>query len=198
LTSDVFDGEMAMTVERNRVTEGKDATLGHKDPSAALVREALLGDYAIKRGHSDHLADGRPQTDRALKPIEWQTDINQAFLRAQKEHKPVIAMFQEDYCAWCRKMEGEMGKGALARLADQAVFLKVSPSQSEKGAKFASALGVNAFPSVVAFDIQNGKIKPLARITGYLDPQKLASELDDAIGKVPGNKQDPKIKIAVA
>lgn len=183
-----------MTAERKQMTEAAEDPRGpQKDPSAALVREAILGDYEIKRSHSDHMADGRPEK---LKPIEWQTDINQAFMRAQKEHKPVIAMFQEDYCAWCRKMEGEMGKGALARLADQAVFLKVSPSQSEKGAKFASALGVKAFPSVVAFDIDNGKIKPLARITGYLDPQKLAIELDGAIGKAPGDKQGAKIAVA--
>jgi len=46
----------------------------------------------------------------AFDKLNWETDMDHAFERAQKEHKNVMVMVEDPRCKWCTKMK----KGALS------------------------------------------------------------------------------------
>lgn len=46
----------------------------------------------------------------AYNKLIWETDMDQAFERAKKEHRNVMVMVEDPRCKWCEKMK----KGALS------------------------------------------------------------------------------------
>jgi thioredoxin-related protein len=56
----------------------------------------------------------------AFDKLNWETDMDHAFERAQKEHKNVMVMVEDPRCKWCTKMK----KGALS---DESVQEKLQP-----------------------------------------------------------------------
>ncbi len=38
-------------------------------------------------------------------PLQWEKDLQTAFIKAQKENKVVMVLAEADYCRWCKKMK---------------------------------------------------------------------------------------------
>lgn len=101
---------------------------------------------------------GRPQ-------IEWRNDLKAAREEAAKSGRPMLILFDADWCLYCRKMEQTtLSDTSLARYINDS-FVPVR-LDIEKDARTAEILEVERIPCTVSL---NAQADLLGRVTGYVD-----------------------------
>jgi len=111
------------------------------------------------------------------KRLEYAPNLREAVQEARNSGKPLVVIFEEDYCGWCRKLDQELAKPELARLNDKAIFVRVSPSSSPEAKILADRLGVNAYPTISVIDIKGSNISERNRVTGFTTASDIASRV---------------------
>lgn len=112
------------------------------------------------------------------KHIEWMKNLNEAMKTAAQEHKPLVCVFEEDNCGWCKQFDKELTKPAAMQLGEDAVFVKIHPSQDPDGQALASNLGINAYPTVSILDFNGTNVSERSRITGFMSADQLAAQFN--------------------
>lgn len=92
--------------------------------------------------------------------LEWETNYEEAFVRAKKEGKMVLINFTgSDWCGWCRRLDSEVFRQqAFKKYADEnLVLLKLdyprrTPQPKEvkiRNQQIAREFGVRGFPTIL-------------------------------------------------
>ncbi|MBP9089714.1 thioredoxin family protein [bacterium] len=146
----------------------------------------LLGitfDFMPGRG-----AEKTQGTDAQPKKIEWESDVTSALSRAQKEHKPLVVVFKEDRCGWCKLFAEELQKPEVGAIAKDAVYLQVTPSTSSEAKQLANLCKVEGYPTVSVLSVEGGVISPISKIAGFMDSTKFINHMRLAFASANGNR----------
>ena len=66
------------------------------------------------------------------KKIEWSRDVTASLKAAQADKKPLVVVFEEDYCGWCKEFDKQLSRPDFAlAVGSEAHYLKVSPSKDK-------------------------------------------------------------------
>ncbi|MDP3508195.1 MAG: thioredoxin family protein [Candidatus Melainabacteria bacterium] len=147
---------------------------------------SLLGisfDFMPGRG-----AERTSGTDALPKKIEWESDVTSALTRAQKEHKPLVVVFKEDRCGWCKLFADELQKPEVGAIAKDAVYLQVTPSTNSEAKQLANLCKVEGYPTVSVLSVEGGVISPVSKIAGFMDSTKFINHMRLAFASVNGNR----------
>jgi len=111
----------------------------------------------------------------AFEELHWETDMDHAFERAQKEHKNVMVMVEDTHCKWCIKMK----KGALSDPQVQEklrsyILLKVQRSDKKTAKRIEDFTG--AIPSFYFMEPDQELIES---VIGYFMTEDFAGYLDE-------------------
>ena len=106
--------------------------------------------------------------------LEWQTDLDKAFVTAKKEHKVLMVMVESEHCGWCKKM-------LATTFEDTTIQKKILPYITVKVLKENKEMmkllpRVNIVPTVFFIDENN---KVIERILGYAPADGFTSYLRD-------------------
>jgi thioredoxin-related protein len=107
--------------------------------------------------------------------IEWAKSLSDGIAQAQREGKPVVCVFEEDSCGWCKKFDQELTKPEAVDLAKNAIFVRINPSKDPDGSALAANLGIHSYPTVSILDINGTNISERTRMTGYMTAGDFAS-----------------------
>ena len=99
----------------------------------------------------------------------WLTDYETAIQKALLEKKPILLSFTgSDWCIWCQKLDVELfhtpeflegiDQVAVPVRVDFPQRRRLQPAQSKSNRILKERLEVDAFPTVVLFDPQTGKL----------------------------------------
>jgi thioredoxin-related protein len=110
------------------------------------------------------------------KHIEWMRDLNQAMKAAAEQHKPLVVIFEEDNCGWCKQFDKELTKPAAMQLGGDAIFIKIHPSRDVDGQALASNLGITGYPTVSILDFNGTNVSERSRTTGFISADQLAAQ----------------------
>jgi thioredoxin-related protein len=109
--------------------------------------------------------------------IEWAASLKDGIKQAQEQGKPLICVFEEAQCGWCKRFDQELAKPAAAALGENAIFVRISPSTDPDGRGLATNLGINSYPTVSVLDINGSSISERTRMTGYMTLSDFASHI---------------------
>lgn len=127
---------------------------------------------------------GQPETPNSSeKEIEWLESVEKAKEIAQEENKLIYVDFNADFCVWCQKLEEETYKNneviTLINKNFVPVFFDLDKEENKKIYKEEYRQYVqDSLPTMLILD-SNGK--PLYRITGYKESEKLTELLHKAL-----------------
>jgi hypothetical protein len=127
-------------------------------------------------------------TDAPVKKIEWESDVTSALTRAQREHKPLVVVFKEDRCGWCKLFADELQKPEVAAIAKDAVYLQVTPSSNAEAKQLANLCKVEGYPTVSVLSVEGGVISPVSKIAGFMDSTKFLNHMRLAFASANGNR----------
>lgn len=126
----------------------------------ALMCVGILG--AIRENHF--------QSD-----IGWAGSYDVGLKQAQQSQKPMLLCFHAPGCEWCRKMDAEtFTDPKVMDLSHRFVCVRVD---SEIDSAVAARYRVEEYPMTIFTD---AKGKELARLPGYIAPDRFARALDIA------------------
>ncbi|MBS1989562.1 MAG: thioredoxin family protein [Cyanobacteria bacterium SZAS LIN-3] len=109
--------------------------------------------------------------------LEWSPSLKDAVAEAKRQGKPLVCVFEEDYCGWCKQMDKEFAKPAAVGLGRDAVFVRLSPSTDPAAKALADNLGVKAYPTVSVLDIRGSNVNERTRITGFTTVEDIATRI---------------------
>lgn len=127
-------------------------------------------------------------TDAPVKKIEWESDVTSALTRAQREHKPLVVVFKEDRCGWCKLFADELQKPEVGAIAKDAVYLQVTPSTNSEAKQLANLCKVEGYPTVSVLSVEGGVISPVSKIAGFMDSTKFINHMRLAFTSANGNR----------
>ncbi len=106
-----------------------------------------------------------PDTVTTIGNLSWHSNMKEAFLLSQKEHKEIIVMIGEDNCRWCVKMKK---KTLLDPRVQQEMqkYILISIKRSDKEAVNQIAEFDGNIPS---FFFMNSKKEVLDSVVGYFN-----------------------------
>ena len=109
--------------------------------------------------------------------IKWAASLKDAIAEGRSSGKPVVCVFEENYCGWCKQLDQELSKPAVDQLGDSAIFVKIRPSTDASGQALASSLGIDAYPTVSILDIKGANISERSRATGFMTADQFAQRV---------------------
>lgn len=127
-------------------------------------------------------------TDAPVKKIEWESNVTSALTRAQQEHKPLVVVFKEDRCGWCKLFSDELQKPEVGALAKDAVYLQVTPSSNAEAKQLANLCKVEGYPTVSVLSVEGGVISPVSKIAGFMDSTKFINHMRLAFSSANSNR----------
>jgi hypothetical protein len=113
----------------------------------------------------------------AIGHIEWATSLKDGIAQAQKQGKPLVCVYEEDNCGWCKKFDQELAKPAAAQVGNDAIFVKIHPSKDAGGKALAAQLGIDSYPTVSILDINGTNISERSRSVGFVTAADFAVQL---------------------
>jgi thiol:disulfide interchange protein len=124
--------------------------------------------------------------------VDWQPDFDQALVEAKEQKKFVLVDVYTDWCVYCKKLDREVypDPAVSKYLAEKFVCVRANAEDNAQGESFSNKFDAHAYPTLLFFDSQSKKTKPLARISGYLPPR----EFDAAIHSIVESKKMKKLK----
>ena len=166
---------MAMDTQSNLIARIQDRSL-----------EAYWASYELMNPLSS-ISDRSTIATPSDRKINWHENVTQALNQAQLEHKPLVVVFQEENCDWCKQFEKELTNPLVSgSVSGDAVFLKISPSKDKEARTLANYVNVQGYPSAAVLQVDKGKISTVARMSGYMPAQQFVYLLRAAFAQVPG------------
>lgn len=156
-------------------------------PELTLTKGGV--DYNTSRPWEQQVVKELPQgpTDKTSK-IEWTTNTADGYDSGVHQQKPIVMVFGENG-TWSQAMNQELDKPEFQKLANQAVFLKSTPSTDLVAANIGKALGVDHYPSISVLSPNGSMLDEVGRIVGYFDAATVASKVGEYIAKVNASLQ---------
>lgn len=120
--------------------------------------------------------------------IEWSKDVTASLKAAQADKKPLVVVFEEDYCGWCKEFDKQLSRPDFAgAVGSEAHYLKVSPSKDKDARTLANLVNVEGYPSAAVLNVSGGRITPVSKVSGYLTAEKFVDTLKMAFRSIPHN-----------
>ncbi len=121
-------------------------------------------------------ADGKvAEKSKSSKPaIQWQTDLKAARDIAVKQNRPMLVVFDADWCSYCRKMERTTLSEPEMISQINKDFVPVHLNLDDHG-RVAEILEVKRIPCTVAL---SPRADLLGRLTGYVGLKQYGESLD--------------------
>jgi thioredoxin-related protein len=117
-----------------------------------------------------------PPAEKAAPGIKWQKDLRAAHDEAMTLKKPLLIVFDAEWCTYCKKLEQQtLSDKRMARFIN-AAFIPLH-LDLEKDSKIAKALDVNRVPCTV---ILSPDADLLGRLIGYADVDEYYTHLQKA------------------
>lgn len=110
----------------------------------------------------------------ALKDVneeDWQANVLDL-------KEPVVVDFWHDRCAWCKRLESELGELAK-EFSGKASFVRLNILSSSRNTLLAHDYGVSSTPTLILFC--HGRL--IGEIVGYRHKDRLKTELEDLIDR---------------
>ncbi|HOX09199.1 MAG TPA: peptide chain release factor-like protein [Candidatus Omnitrophota bacterium] len=184
---------LAMKVEekilgrRSEIRQKIEKIRRQKRKRSKRAKEKMLAD---KKMHSEKKSLRRKVTvlsvalllsaQSAAFAINWRPNLQDALKTAKDGGKPVMVDFYTDWCGWCKKLDSETySNSKVSKLAEKFVCVKID---AEREPALASKYQVTGYPTILFLD---GSGKVLARIPGYLPPDRLHSEMNKVLLTMP-------------
>lgn len=106
--------------------------------------------------------------------LNWEKDLNTAFIKAAKEKKPLMVMVEGEHCRWCKKMRHRtLENDVISKRLEKYVLVKIDKEGEE-----AQQLPEVKYVPTIFFISPDKKIKE--RVTGYFNVLDFGSWIDDA------------------
>lgn len=128
-------------------------------------------------GHTDEPIREKEEKEPlgAFEKLHWETDMDDAFERAKKEHKNVMVMVEDTHCRWCTKMK----KGALSdqKVQDKLqsyILLKVQRSDKKTAKRIEEFAGV-----IPSFYFMQPDKEMIESVIGYFLTEDFLGYLDE-------------------
>lgn len=156
-------------------------------PELTLTKDDL--DYNPQRPWEKQIVKDLPEgpTDKTGK-IEWITNTADGYDKGVHEQKPIVMVFGENG-TWSQALSKELDKPEFQKLAQQAVFMKSTPSTDVVAANIGKALGVDHYPSISVLSPNGNMIDEVGRIVGYFDASLVSAKVGEYIAKVNSSIQ---------
>ncbi len=105
------------------------------------------------------------QTQPVSQEVQWRTDLNAAHEESILKNRPMLIVFEADWCAYCKKMKGSTlsDNGVAGDVNDNFIPVHLN---LEDHSKIAEILEVNRIPCTIAL---SPRADLLGRVVGYVD-----------------------------
>lgn len=140
----------------------------------------------------------RPGQDRppVADKINWfQDDVYGAYSKAYSERKPLVIMFEADWCSYCKRMDKEvLSSKEFRKFAEEAVFLRLNVEKDDKHGnvkQLMNRLGITEFPALAVVDVASQNINVLGRIVGYHNPPQFMNVFRQVLPKDIADRHPP-------
>jgi len=116
--------------------------------------------------------------------LVWASDWDDAFARAKRDDRVVMAEFYADWCIWCKRLESTTfaDPGVVGLLGDRAVAVKVDGER--EGRVLAGRFRVDGYPTIVFLSPDQEEI---GRVPGYLEPADFIEAVRGWLGEPPAS-----------
>lgn len=117
----------------------------------------------------------KDETLGAFEKLIWETDMDHAFERAQKEHKNVMIMVEDRRCKWCKNMKiGALSDPNVQEKLQSYILLKVQRSDKKTAKRIKDFTG--AIPSFYFMDPDQ---EVFESVVGYFVTEDFLGYLND-------------------
>lgn len=117
----------------------------------------------------------KEETLGAFEKLIWETDMDYAFERAQKEHKNVMIMVEDRRCKWCKNMKiGALSDPNVQEKLQSYILLKVQRSDKKTAKRIKDFTG--AIPSFYFMDPDQ---EVFESVVGYFVTEDFLGYLND-------------------
>ena len=117
----------------------------------------------------------KDETLGAFEKLIWETDMDYAFERAQKEHKNVMIMVEDRRCKWCKNMKiGALSDPNVQEKLQSYILLKVQRSDKKTAKRIKDFTG--AIPSFYFMDPDQ---EVFESVVGYFVTEDFLGYLND-------------------
>jgi thiol:disulfide interchange protein len=143
--------------------------------------------------------EGSQKTETAKDSAEglnWQRDFDSAIAEAKEQHKFVMVDVYTDWCVYCKKLDREVyaDPDIEKYLAEKFIVVKANAEDKGPGEAFCSKFDTfGAYPTIVFFDGNRVKEKPVAKIAGYLSPVEFNTALHSIVESKKYKRKHQKI-----
>lgn len=105
------------------------------------------------------------QSQPSLQKVQWRTDLNEAHQESVSQNRPLLIVFDADWCAYCRKMEdGTLSDTSVVSYVNDR-FIPVHLNL-ENNSRIAEILEVDRIPCTIAL---SPRADLLGRVVGYIN-----------------------------
>jgi thioredoxin-related protein len=157
----------------------------HNPHFEAAVKRGLDEQHNPGRLHEALFHFGNPMDRPAERHIDWSNSVLDSLKTAQIEHKPLVVVFEQDNCGWCKEFDKQLDKPQFVNaVGDQANFLRISPASDKDALALSNLVGVEGYPSAVVLEVSGGKVTPVSKYSGYHDADEFAISLQNAFNDI--------------
>ena len=112
--------------------------------------------------------------------VGWKASLDGALVEAKQKQKYVLADVYTDWCGWCKKLDKDTFQDAqmVRYLKGKFICVKLNAEGSKEGKAAAKKYHVHGFPCSLVFNTEG---KFIGRLSGYMEPDKFQSALEDLI-----------------
>lgn len=137
--------------------------------------KARLG--SIARQASAAIQDSIPKL-----PNFFMDDLSAAYSNALNQDKFLIVYFRDASCHWCTRLDEDITVSKeLAMLKDCAIFVVAEEAKSNSAKALGSALNLKNYPAISILYPSSAVIHEAARLTGYIENEKLVQFMRDSL-----------------
>ena len=110
--------------------------------------------------------------------LDWEESWDAAFTRARAENKPVLVIFEAEWCVWCKKLESTTYRDSkvMTLIADSLVPLTLDVDGS--GRELSDEHGVESLPTILVLAPDGSE---RGRINGYFPPARFVEVVSEIL-----------------
>ena len=112
--------------------------------------------------------------------VGWKASLDGALVEAKQKQKYVLADVYTDWCSWCKRLDKDTFQDdqMVKYLKSKFICVKLNAEGSKEGKAAAKKYHVHGFPCSLVFNTEG---KFIGRLSGYMEPDKFQSALEDLI-----------------
>ncbi|CAN5227575.1 hypothetical protein BH11CYA1_BH11CYA1_44550 [soil metagenome] len=121
--------------------------------------------------------------------LGWKASLDAGLEEAKDKKKYVLADVYTDWCGWCKKLDKDtfQDEQMVKYLKGKFVCVKLNAEGSKEGRAAAKKYHVHGFPCSLVFNTEG---KFIGRLSGYMEPDKFQSALEDLIANPTASSED--------